>query len=135
MKKLKGTEEVLKLVKIRLGATDEHQEINPFIELLVQQAGYKLLNLTNLDRVPEGLYYIWSSIVRDLFIIEMPNHELSENAVSISGGSIQIGDTSIKGASDTSNSGNAGSKAKNKTLEDVVLNYKQEIYRYRTMRW
>lgn len=135
MKDLKGTEEVLEIVKIRLGATEENADITPFIKILIQQAGQKILNLTNLDTVPKGLYYLWANIVKDLFIIELPNHDLSQGLVSTGGGSITIGDTSIKGENSNSNSGNAGSKSKEKSLEDVVLNYKQEIYRYRDLRW
>ncbi|MGD9678424.1 MAG: DNA-packaging protein [Vulcanibacillus sp.] len=121
------TNEVLTLIKIRLQVSDDSLDV--LITSYINEIGQRILNYCNLLEVPLELEPIWASMTIDALRIEQPS--ISEVA-NTNGGAVelQIGDTSVKP------SGNSGITNNSKSvIDNLVLNYRIDLNRYRKMRW
>jgi len=120
--------EVLATVKLRLGITDDSKDA--LIDSYVQEIGQRILHYTNMTDIPAELEHTWASMVVDALRIDQPNDE--QIAATVGGGeSMKIGDTSVT----SGGSGGGLSNTSKSVIDQVVLNYRIDLNRYRRMRW
>ncbi len=118
--------DVLKTVKLRLELDDSHDEL---IDSYVQEIGQRILHYCNMAEIPTELEHTWASMVIDALRIEQPN--LPGIAETTGGGEeIRVGDTSTAPAHSAGMTNTA--KA---AIDEVVLNYRVDLNRYRKLRW
>lgn len=119
--------DVLEIVKARLQIEDEDKLINSYIK----EIGLRIKHYCNIRTIPEGLTYVWASMVMDAVRVELANiDEIADSTDS--GVSIKIGDTNTGPSSGSSNDATSSSK---KVIDEVVLNYRVDLNHYRRMRW
>lgn len=119
--------EVLATVKLRLRLDDSHDAL---IDSYVQEIGQRILHYTNMTDIPAELEHTWASMVVDALRIDQPNDE--QIAATVGGGeSMKIGDTSVT----SGGSGGGLSNTSKSVIDQVVLNYRIDLNRYRRMRW
>lgn len=118
--------EVLAAIKLRLGLDDSHDAL---IDSYVQEIGQRILHYTNQSEVPPGLEPVWVSMTIDALRIERPN--LPGIAETTGGGEeIRVGDTSTAPARPAGLTNTVKS-----AIDEVVLNYRVDLNRYRRLRW
>lgn len=118
--------EVLAAIKLRLGLDDSYDAL---INSYVQEIGQRIVHYTNLSEIPPGLEPVWVSMTIDTLRIEQPN--LPGIAETIGGGeSVTVGDTSTAPAKTAGLTNTAKS-----VIDEVVLNYRVDLNRYRKLRW
>lgn len=114
------------VVKLRLDLDDGQKDL---VETYIDEIGRRILHYCNLSEIPAGLKMTWSSMVIDALRIEQPNMDGIEETAS-GGESIKIGDTSVSPAS-----GSVLTNASKSVIDQVVLNYRVDLNRYRRLRW
>ncbi|MCY9512088.1 DNA-packaging protein, partial [Paenibacillus larvae] len=118
--------DILAIVKLRLGLSDEFDEL---IMTYVEEIGERIRHYCNLSVIPLALHKLWSSMVIDVLRIEQPKlpgiEETNGEAENI-----KIGDTSVSPA----NSSSITNTSK-KVMESIVTNYRVDLNPYRKMRW
>ncbi|WP_374713096.1 phage head-tail connector protein [Symbiobacterium terraclitae] len=120
-------DEVVKLVKARLRLTDD--SLDTLIESYVDEIEQRILHYCNLTQVPAGLRWTWASMVIDALRIEQSSvEEIDETADR--GASVRVGDTSVS----PSSAGGVTNTGKS-VIDQVVLNYRVDLNRYRKLRW
>ncbi|MDQ0175994.1 hypothetical protein J2S08_001830 [Bacillus chungangensis] len=120
--------DVLVIVKRRLKLQDN--SLDDLIFDYIEQVEWKIKLYCNISKVPEALKRMWASITIDLLRVEHPNEEAIANSVSESMASVKLGDTSISYGS----KGNEVTSTSKATLDDVVLNYRHELNRFRRLK-
>jgi hypothetical protein len=119
---------VLDIVKLRLGISDDSKDA--LIDSYVQEIGQRIRHYCNLPEIPDGLAHTWASMVVDAVRVDQPQDE--QIAATVGGGeSIKIGDTSMT----SGGSGGGLSNTGKSVIDQVVLNYRVDLNRYRRMRW
>lgn len=118
--------DVLATVKLRLGLTDEWDAL---VNSYVQEIGQRILHYCNLSEVPVALEHTWASMVIDALRIEQPKLPGVEETSGV-GEEITIGDTSSRPAQNSGLSNTAKT-----VIDQLVLNYRVDLNRYRKMRW
>ncbi|MTI56152.1 DNA-packaging protein [Geosporobacter ferrireducens] len=118
--------DVWNIVKLRLGLQDD--TLQPLIDTYIEEIENRILHYCKIRSVPFALKFTWASMVIDAVRVDLPN--IAEISDTVGGGeNIKIGDTSVSPA----NSGVSNvSKA---SIDEVVLNYKVDLNRYRKLRW
>lgn len=114
------------VVKLRLDLDDGQKDL---VETYIDEIGRRILHYCNLSEIPAGLKMTWSSMVIDALRIEQPNMDGIEETTS-GGESVKIGDTSVSPAS-----GSVLTNASKSVIDQVVLNYRVDLNRYRRLRW
>ncbi|MNW43794.1 hypothetical protein D3C74_210050 [compost metagenome] len=120
--------EVLTIVKLRLQITDE--TLDTLIDSYIREIGRRIQHFCNIEEIPDMLTDTWVSMVMDAVRVELPNvEEFGESA----GGAdnVKIGDTSVSPASTSSGLSNTAKTV----IDQVVLNYRIDLVRYRRVRW
>lgn len=120
-------DEVVKLVKARLRLTDD--SLDALIESYVDEIEQRILHYCNLTQVPAGLRWTWASMVIDALRIEQSSVD-EIDATADRAASVQVGDTSVT----PSNAGGVTNTSK-AVIDQVVLNYRVDLNRYRKLRW
>ncbi|OMG45294.1 DNA-packaging protein [Paenibacillus macerans] len=117
---------VLEIVKSRLKITDDTDDT--LINYYITEIGWRILNVCNRRDIPDALIYVWVSMVIDVLRIEQPQKYGGD--ANSSGLNIKIGDTSVGPAS------KSGLTATSKSVIDqVVFDYRADLYRWRKMKW
>lgn len=119
--------EVLTLVKKRLQLADD--ALDALIESYVDEIEQRILHYCNLTRVPPGLKWTWASMVIDALRIEQSSVE-EIDATADRGASVRVGDTSV-----TPSSAGGVTNTSKSVIDQVVLNYRVDLNRYRKLRW
>lgn len=117
--------DVLATVKLRLGITDQDELIKSYID----EIGERIKHYCNIKEISEALKSTWAAMTIDAMRIEQPNLEGIE-ATSGVADAVQLGDTSVRpaeiqGLTNTSK----------EVIDQVVLNYRVDLNRYRRLRW
>jgi hypothetical protein len=116
--------DVLTIVEARLKiqTTENDAVISSYVDEIKQ----RILHYCNTSEVPEGLKFVWASMVIDALKTEQQS--IPEVAAA-SGGTVElkIGDTATKEA--------PGKAAAKSAIDAVVLNYLVDLNRYRKLRW
>lgn len=123
-------EEVLGIVKIRLGLTDE---LDTLINSYIREIGRRIRHFCNISNIPDDLTDVWASMVMDAVRVELPNVEEITDSIGDDGGTVKIGDTSVGGGG--SSSGEGMTTLNKSVIDEVVLNYKVDLIHYRRLRW
>lgn len=118
--------DVLATVKLRLGFDGQQDEL---INSYIDEIGERIRHVCNIAEIPEALNLTWASMVIDALRIEQPNLPGIEET-SGEGDQISIGDTSSSPAQKTGLTNTSKS-----TIDQVVLNYRIDLNRYRKLRW
>lgn len=118
--------EALAIVKLRLGFDDAQDNL---INSYIDEIGERIKHYCNISEIPEALNHTWASMTIDALRVEQPNLEGIEET-SADGESIKIGDTSVSPASVQ-----GVTNASKSVIDQVVLNYRVDLYRYRKLRW
>jgi len=118
--------DVLATVKLRLGLTDEWDAL---VNSYVQEIGQRIMHSTNLAEIPAELESVWASMTIDALRIEQPKLPGIEET-SGGGESVTVGDTSTTPARPAGLTNTAKS-----VIDEVVLNYRVDLNRYRRLRW
>ncbi|OAB25243.1 DNA-packaging protein [Paenibacillus macquariensis subsp. defensor] len=120
--------EVLETVKLRLQLTGI--TLDALINSYVREIGRRIRHFCNIEEIPEALTDTWTSMVMDAVRVELPNvDEISESAGGMD--NIKIGDTSITPTGSSSGLSNTVKTV----IDEVVLNYRIDLVRYRKLRW
>lgn len=122
--------DVWSIVKSRLDLSDD--KLYPLINTYIAEIEHRIKHYCNINRLPDGLLYVWASMVVDAVRVDLPDVDEIEDTVGSQGGSVKVGDTSVSGGS----SANGGlSNTAKKAIDDVVFNYRADLHHYRKMRW
>lgn len=117
---------VLKLVKLRLALSDEWDAL---VDSYVQEIGRRILHYCNLDQVPDVLEHTWASMTIDALRIEQPKLPgIAETSGEVE--QVTVGDTSTAPAKPAGLTNTAKS-----VIDEIVLNYRVDLNRYRRLRW
>lgn len=102
--------------------------VNDFdLEMGISEAESVIKNYCNVPYVPSELYFVWANIACDIL---RANHSNASTSTSIPNGeiaSITIGDVSITRGGDLS--------THKISLDNLVLDYKNALNRFRKTRW
>ncbi|MFD1179212.1 DNA-packaging protein [Paenibacillus puldeungensis] len=120
--------EVKTIVKLRLQLTDATHDA--LIDSYIREIGRRIQHFCNITEITDMLTDTWASMVMDALRIEMPSvDEINETA----GGAdnIKVGDTSVAPVSASSGLSNTTKTV----IDQIVLNYRTDLVRYRKLRW
>lgn len=122
--------EVLATVKLRLQLEDN--KLDTLISSYIKEIGRRILHYCNIRSIPEGLIYVWASMVMDAVRVELPAVEEIADS-SDDGTSIKIGDSTSGPASGSS--GGAVSSTSKSVIDELVLNYCVDLNHFRRIKW
>lgn len=123
--------DVWPIIKARLGLEDD--KLKSLINTYIAEIEHRIKHYCNINRLPDGLLYVWASMVVDAVRVDLPNVDEIEDTVGGQGGNVKVGDTSVSGSS--SSSGNGLSNTSKKAIDQVVFDYRADLHHYRRMRW
>lgn len=118
---------VLQIVKVRLGI--ENNVLDSLINTYVTEIGQRILHYTNQTEIPVELEHVWAAMTIDALRIEQPNLPGIKETASANM-SVTVGDTSSAPAKSSGLTNDAKS-----VIDEVVLNYRVDLNRYRKLRW
>ena len=102
--------------------------INDFdMKMGIDEAESVIKNYCNLQSIPSELFFVWSNIACDILRANHSSAATTEAIPSNEVGSITVGDISITRASNLS--------SHKVNLDDLVLDYKNALNRFRKTRW
>ena len=115
------------------------------LTLAIEEVGQAILNYCNISRVPYALRFTWANMAIDSINYQLAVEELLDDTpsadtdIEIDGGaidSIKIGDTdiSLKGGASYS-AKNTALKSHHPNLDEIVMNYKDHLNKFRRMVW
>jgi hypothetical protein len=112
--------EIKDLVKV--GLIVSNTNLDALINSYIPQIEQKILNYCNVEEVPDGLKYVWSSMVIDLIKVK---HSTLPEIMAVLGSTVEIkaGDTTTKVTANKS------------SIDSIVLNYAGDLNAYRKLRW
>lgn len=117
---------VLAIAKARLKFVDEEDEL---VMTYIEEVGNRIKHYCNIKDIPEELKYVWASIVQHLYFhLQQAYEGKKEGVVS----SIKVGDTQVGFEQDSKNA-NPGISAQ--MVDEIILNFKADLNRYRKVRW
>lgn len=120
--KQKQIEEVLEIIKLRTEIDDK----DALIESYIEEIGRRILHYCQRRDIPKALHWVWASMVIDALRVEQPEDFGVDDGVM----SVKIGDTTVGPA--TSDEVTILNKS---VIEELVLNYKADLHRYRKLSW
>ena len=108
------------------------------IQLAINEVEEVIKNYCNIDTIPEALKFTWANMSVDLIRYQ---HELNTNADDVLAGidasdvsNLKIGDTQIALQGNNSERSKI-LKSHRPNLDQIVMNYKQQLNRFRRMVW
>ncbi|RJX40877.1 DNA-packaging protein [Paenibacillus pinisoli] len=123
-----AAKDVWEIVKLRLDLTDDSRK--PLIDTYIAEIEHRIKHYCNIRRLPDGLLYVWASMVVDAVRVDLPHVDEIDDTVGGQSANVKVGDTSVSG------SGGGGLTNTAKTgIDQVVFNYKADLNRYRRLGW
>lgn len=133
------------IVKTQLGVDTPSE---PLLNLTIDEVEQEIKNFCNIKEVPQELTYTFANIVVDLFryrqefinVTKKPvEGEEEDDDITINEGnmnSIRVGDTTITfGSGSDTMVYNKNMRSHQANLDDVILNYKAQLKKFRRMLW
>ena len=133
------------IVKTQLGVDTPSE---PLLNLTIDEVEQEIKNFCNIKEVPRELTYTFAHIVVDLFryrqefinATKKPGEgEEDDDDITINEGnmnSIRVGDTTITfGSGSDTMVYNKNMRSHQANLDDVILNYKAQLKKFRRMVW
>lgn len=108
--------------------------------MAIEEVEQVIKNYCNIDKVPDELRFVWANMVLDLIRYEQAihgeNQEGLDEASTSDIDSISMGDTSVSlGGGNQDNVVNRAKNSHNPNLDQIVMNYSQQLHRFRRMVW
>lgn len=120
-------EDIWPVVKRRLKLLDD--SLQETAMEYIEETENRILHYCGISAVPDGLKFTWASMTVDLLRVELSSvDEIAET--SDVGETIKIGDTSVSPAG-----GKSVTNMSKSVIDEVVLNYKIDLNRYRKLKW
>lgn len=133
------------IVKTQLGVDTPSE---PLLNLTIDEVEQEIKNFCNIKEVPQELTYTFANIVVDLFRYRQEfinttkkpvEGEEEDDDITINEGnmnSIRVGDTTITfGSGSDTMVYNKNMRSHQANLDDVILNYKAQLKKFRRMVW
>lgn len=121
--------EVWPIIKPRLGLADDN--LQPLIKTYIDEIERRIKHYCNISSLPDGLLYVWASMVVDAVRVDLPNVDEIDDTVGGQGGNIKVGDTSVSAAG----SGGGLTNTAKAAIDQVVFAYRVDLNHYRRLRW
>lgn len=111
--------------------------------LAIDEVEQAIKNYCNIDVVPDELKFTWANmsidLLRYMYESNLPENDGDINGDAISTGdisSLKIGDTTINlGSGSSTNAHNLAIKSHYPNLDEIVMNNKAQLQRFRKMVW
>lgn len=128
---------VLEIVKAKL---NNEKLTDDIYQLGVDEIEQVIKNYCDINAVPDALKFTWANMAVDLIRYEYASQNNdSDNSDGINArdvSSIKIGDTNIQiGSGSTTNAHNRAIKSHTANLDTLVMNYKEQLNKFRRMVW
>lgn len=128
---------VLEIVQAKLG--ESGASLSPLsLELAIAEVEQAIKNYCSISSVPDALRFTWANMAVDLLRYELASSEgpNEDEEVDMSGvSSIRMGDTTINlGGGANSSYGRAVNSHK-ANLDDIVMNHREQLHKFRRMVW
>lgn len=132
------------IVKTQLGVDTPSE---PLLNLTIDEVEQEIKNFCNIKEVPRELTHTFANIVVDLFryrqefinATKKPVEGEDDDDITINEGnmnSIRVGDTTITfGSGSDTMVYNKNMRSHQANLDDVILNYKAQLKKFRRMVW
>lgn len=108
------------------------------IQLAIDEVQVVIKNYCSIDEVPEELKYTWANMAADLVLYQYASNNSSDDVLSdIDVGDVsnlKIGDTQIALQGNNSEQGKI-LKSHQHNLDQIVMNNKEQLNRFRRMVW
>lgn len=108
------------------------------IQLAINEVEEVIKNYCNIDTIPDALKFTWANMSVDLVRYQYESNNSSENVLNDIDASdvsnIKIGDTQIALQGNNSERGKT-LKSHRPNLDQIVMNNKQQLNRFRRMVW
>lgn len=129
---------------VKMSCTKEGESISDFeYAIAVDEAAVEIKNYCNLTGdIPDGLKYTWANMAIDLVLYR---HYRTKETLGDDGqrglesrpiASMSIGDTSVTfGTTNSSDGLYIEAKSHVANLDDLLMNYKDQLNKYRKMVW
>ncbi len=115
------------IIKRRLKLQDD--SLKEIVMDYIEEIENRILHYCGISSVPDGLKFTWASMTMDVLRVELSSvDEIAETADI--GETVKIGDTSVSPAG-----GKSVTNMSKSVIDEVVLNYKIDLNRYRKLRW
>lgn len=111
--------DILAIVKRKLTTPQADDVLQDYIA----ETEMAIKNYCNIEEVPEQLKFTWANMSFDLIMGTQAS--AADDAPTGDVKSLQVGDTKI----------DFGAKAHNINLDTITLNYKDQLTRYRKVKW
>ena len=110
--------------------------------MAIEEVELVIKNYCNINSVPEELKFTWANMTIDLLRYQHESNlstEASDNIDDINirdVSSLKIGDTSVNlGSGSISNAHNIAMRSRYPNLDEIIMNYKSQLQRFRKMVW
>lgn len=128
---------ILDIVKTKL---NNPKVPDMFCQLCIDETEVTIKNYCCISVLPEALKFTWANMAVDLIRYQWASaNKDSEQPKNISAGdisSIKIGDTNIQiGEGSITNQYNKAIKSHQANLDSLVMNYKDQLNKFRRMVW
>ena len=108
------------------------------INMAIDEVGEEIKNYCNIDIIPDGLRYTWANMAIDLakyqYEVNNPVDDILDALDATDVSTLKIGDTNIALGGNNSERAKA-LKSHRPNLDQIILNYKAQLNRYRRMVW
>ena len=109
-------------------------------EMAIEEVEQAIKNYCNINSVPDALKFTWANMAVDLIRYQYAStNKDSGDLGSIDIGSVsslKIGDTDIKlGGSNDTTAQSIAIKSHKVNVDDIVMNYRQQLVAFRRMVW
>lgn len=128
---------VLEIVQAKLGESGASLSLLS-LELAIAEVEQAIKNYCSISSVPDALRFTWANMAVDLLRYELassegPNEdeEVDMNGVS----SIRMGDTTINLGGGANSSYGRAINSHKANLDDIVMNHREQLHKFRRMVW
>ncbi len=108
------------------------------INMAIDEVGEEIKNYCNIDIIPDGLKYTWANMAIDLakyqYEVNNPVDDILDAIDATDVSTLKIGDTQIALGGNNSERATA-LKSHKPNLDQILMNYKAQLNRYRRMVW
>lgn len=128
---------VLEIVQAKLG--ESGASLSPLsLELAIAEVEQAIKNYCSISSVPDALRFTWANMAVDLLRYELASSEgpNKDEEVDMSGvSSIRMGDTTINLGGGANSSYGRAINSHKANLDDIVMNHREQLHKFRRMVW
>lgn len=128
---------VLEIVQAKLG--ESGASLSPLsLELAIAEVEQAIKNYCSISSVPDALRFTWANMAVDLLRYELASSEgpNEDEEVDMSGvSSIRMGDTTINLGGGANSSYGRAINSHKANLDDIVMNHREQLHKFRRMVW